>query len=133
MSLHRTAARRDASEPEVVDAFLDGGATVIKHSGKDECDLVVGYRGRNHCVEVKTGNRQPSEDQAKWAREWRGGPVLVIRNAAQAKKAMRVWDEERAREVAVAVEARRHVPSLEEDIAAGPEALEREARERSGT
>jgi Holliday junction resolvase len=94
MALHRRAAKRDESEPEVVEAFLDAGATVIKHSGKDECDLVIGYRGQNHCVEVKTGNRQPSEDQTKWAKAWRGGPVVVVRNGPQAKALMRKWDEE---------------------------------------
>lgn len=90
----RRACRRDASEPDVVEAFLDGGATVVKHSGPDEADLVVGYRGRTRLVEVKTGNEQLRPGQKAWAESWQGGKVEVVRNAAQARCLMRRWTAE---------------------------------------
>lgn len=95
MALHRRAAKRDDSEPEVVEAFLDGGATVVKHAGRDESDLFVAYRGRWHAVEVKTGGRLLKRDQHQ--RDWAKGqaaPVYECRNAAQARCLMRRWTAE---------------------------------------
>lgn len=95
MSLRRYAAKRDDAEPEVVEAFLDGGATVVKHAGKCESDLFVAYKGRWHSVEVKTGGRVLKRDQHQ--RDWaklQAAPVHEARNEAQAKKLMRMWDLE---------------------------------------
>jgi len=93
MSLYRRAAKRDDAEPEVVEVFLAGGCSVIKHSGANEADLIVGYRGRTYLVEVKTNNAALKPGQAEWAKAWEGGPVWVVRNAAQARKALRMWAE----------------------------------------
>lgn len=110
MSLRR-AAKRDDAEPEVVEAFLDGGATVVKHAGKDESDLFVAYRGRWHAVEVKTGGRLLKRDQHQ--RDWAKGqaaPVYECRNAAQARCLMRKWTAE---------EATTMPRSVEDDLARG--------------
>lgn len=86
--------KRDESEPEIIEAFLEGKASVIKHSGVNESDLVVGYKGRNHLVENKTGNAPLTPGQKKWAESWGGEKPVVCRNAAQARKLLRKWDQE---------------------------------------
>lgn len=98
-------ARRDESEPEVIAAFRAGGATPVQHSGRNEPDLFIAYRGRWYAIEVKTGNRKRTPEQQKWA-DKQAAPVEECRNEAQAKARMRTWDEERRREIAAAVEAR---------------------------
>lgn len=100
-------ARRDESEPEVVEAFLDGGATVVKHAGKDESDLFIAYRGRWFSVEVKTGNAKRTDTQVKWATGMRA-PVYECRNASQAKKLLRLWT----------AEVLTQVPTIEDDLEA---------------
>jgi hypothetical protein len=51
MSLRRYAAKRDFSEPEIVKALEEVGAKVYR---KLPIDLLVYFRGRFHCLEVKT-------------------------------------------------------------------------------
>lgn len=94
--LPKYAAHRDKYEPEIVKAFREGGATVLYLSIPDAPDLLVGYCGVDHLVEAKTHNAMPSEDQAKWHKAWRGRPVEVIRTAAHARKALRMWTLEAA-------------------------------------
>ena len=86
MSLHRRAAKRDDSEREVIDTLEAGGATVQQLSGEDVPDLLVGLRGVNFLIEVKTGNAKLKPGQAKWHEGWGGAKVEVVRNAAQARK-----------------------------------------------
>ena len=50
-------AHRDRAEAGIVRVFRDAGATVLKHSGKDEPDLFVGFHGAWHAVEVKSGDK----------------------------------------------------------------------------
>jgi hypothetical protein len=84
--------RRDASEPEVAAAFREGGASVQPISGPDVPDLLVGYRGTTHLVEVKTGNAKLRPGQQAWHAAWCGEAPVVVRNAAQAKKWLRLWE-----------------------------------------
>lgn len=51
MSMPRFAAKRDAAEPEIVEALQEVGAKV---SRKLPIDLLVHFRGRFFCLEVKT-------------------------------------------------------------------------------
>lgn len=91
MSLHRRAAKRDDSEPEVVEALLDAGCTVVKHTGKNEADLFVAYQGRWYCVEVKTGSRRRTPEQEEWAKRM-DAPVYECRTQAQARKLVTLWE-----------------------------------------
>lgn len=100
MSLSRRNPRRDDSEPEVVTAFLEAGATVWKLSGHNVPDLLVGFLGRSHAVEVKTGNACLTAGQLVTFNAWAGEPVQIARNAAQAKRLVRIWEVAAAREEA---------------------------------
>ena len=91
MSLLRHAVHRDREEPSVVKAFRAGGATVDYLSAKGMPDLLVGYLGVTHLVECKTDNAMPNADQKAWADAWRGEKPEIVRNAAQARKLLRMW------------------------------------------
>jgi hypothetical protein len=87
--------RRDDAEPSVVEVFEAGGATVWKIAGKDIPDLLVGYLGVNHAVEVKTSNAKLRPGQSKCHGAWTGEPPVVARTPAQARKWLRIWAERR--------------------------------------
>lgn len=99
MSLNRYARKRDISEPEIVAEFERAGADVEKLSAKGVPDLLVGYRGRTRLVEVKTGNEILSAGQVIWHENWAGERPEVCRNAAQARKLVRLWDEQASLEL----------------------------------
>ena len=81
----RRAAKIDANQEQVVQALRAIGATVqsLAGVGKGVPDLLVGYQGKTLLLEVKDGNKPPSErklteDQIKWHGAWRGGPLAVV-------------------------------------------------------
>lgn len=91
----RRAAKVDTNQRAVVDAFRAAGASVqsLAIVGQGVPDLLVGIQchgGRrlNLLVEVKDGNRAPSEQkltehQTRWHTSWRGS-VHVVTSAAEA-------------------------------------------------
>jgi Holliday junction resolvase len=76
----RRAAKRDLSEAVIVDTLRACGWSVGFWSGPNYPDLVVGRHGRTYLVEVKTGSRKLKPGQADWHRDWKGSPVVVLRN-----------------------------------------------------
>lgn len=75
----RTAAKVDRNQPEIVAALRRVGATVLVLSavGRGCPDIVVGYHGVNYFIEIKDGEKPPSErrltpDQVEWHGKWRG-------------------------------------------------------------
>lgn len=77
MSLNRYAKKRDANEPEIIEALEKAGATV--HRIDVPCDLVIGFRGRNYLGEVKQGKAKLNKNQAGFMAEWRGQKPFVFR------------------------------------------------------
>lgn len=80
----RIAARIDANQPEIIDALRKAGASVVSLSavGMGVPDLLVGYQGRNHLLEVKDGSKPPSAQkltpfQESWLDNWRGNAAVV--------------------------------------------------------
>ena len=58
----RYAARVDDNQPEIVEALRRHGAAVLVTSQlKGAMDLLVGYNGNTYIVEVKDGNKPPSQ------------------------------------------------------------------------
>ena len=84
-----TAARRDANERSIIEAFEVLGATVSQ-----ECplDLIVAWPGRTILVEVKDGSKVPSqqkltEAEARFIAGWKG-ECYVVRSELQAEAAV---------------------------------------------
>ena len=84
------AAKVDDNQKEIVKALRTLGCSVQHlHSVGAGCpDLLVGYKGFNILLEVKDGNKSPSQqkltpDQVIWHRDWRGH-VDVVNSSEQA-------------------------------------------------
>jgi hypothetical protein len=84
------AAKVDDNQKEIVKALRTLGCSVQHlHSVGAGCpDLLVGYKGFNILLELKDGNKSPSQqkltpDQIIWHRDWRGH-VNVVNSSEQA-------------------------------------------------
>lgn len=84
MSIKRYAARRDGNEMPIVNALRKVGCTIKR---LDFCDLLVGWRGRNFLLEVKTEKGQLKESQEEMVRSWRG-QYEIVRTAEEALRAI---------------------------------------------
>jgi hypothetical protein len=87
------AAKVDQNQPLIVATLREVGATVqhLHAVGKGCPDLLVGYRGQNHLIEVKDGSKPKSArlltpDQVEWHSGWRG----CVRIAESVDDALRI-------------------------------------------
>jgi len=82
MSIHRYNARRDASEPAIVEYLQARGALVERVSARALPDLLVGWCGRWILLEVKTGDAglKPSQADFHSRALAKGLPVYVVNN-----------------------------------------------------
>ena len=87
----RRAAKRDASEPEIVAALKQCGFSVVRMDRP--VDLLVGVPGRKgprqmFLVECKTGTKgygkTLNENQSEFAASWRGPEIVILRSAQDA-------------------------------------------------
>lgn len=76
MSHLRYACRRDANEPDIVSALESVGCTVERIDGKPY-DLLVGIRGVNWIVEIKTRKGLYRKSQVEFQRTWKGQQATV--------------------------------------------------------
>ena len=69
----------DANQAEIVRALEAAGAVVIDlHAVGGGCpDLMVGFRGRNYCLEVKTATGKLRPDQQEFFDTWAGQAAVV--------------------------------------------------------
>ena len=79
MSIKRWAVRRDANEPEIVEALRAAGCSV---GYGDWVDLIVGRNFVTYLLEVKDGSKPKSgrklkPSQEKLLAEWQGHYVIV--------------------------------------------------------
>jgi Holliday junction resolvase-like predicted endonuclease len=89
-------ARKDANHAPIVRALRQVGATVIDTSaiGQAGCpDLVIGFRGLVHLIEVKNpasryGKAGASEVQRDWAATWNGPVPHVVTSVDEALAAI---------------------------------------------
>ena len=71
----RHRLRRDANEKEIVQALRDAGAYVVRlHM---PVDLLVGYRGTNFLIEVKTEKGRFTKSQRLLLSVWPGQAYVV--------------------------------------------------------
>lgn len=92
-SINKLRTRRDANEPEVIEALRSVGAWVRQMD--KPLDLLVGFRGRWTWLEVKDGKKSPSdrkvtdEEQEFLAIcEANGLPAAVVMDPIEALKAI---------------------------------------------
>lgn len=91
----RRAGRTDSNQARIVEALRKIGCTVAITSGVGNGfpDLLVGYRGTTTMLEVKDGERAPSERklteaEAHFLATWRGGPAVVVTSVDEALAAV---------------------------------------------
>jgi hypothetical protein len=86
----RQASRVDGNQPAIVAALRAIGAYVLHtHQLKNCFDLLVGYRGRTHLMEIKDPAQPPSArkltpGEAKFREEWKGSPYHVVETVDEA-------------------------------------------------
>jgi len=89
----RRAAKVDANQTQVTSALRAAGAKVesLAAVGKGVPDLLCQYEGAFYLIEVKDGQKPPSQrkltdDQVKWHSEWKSAFLGVVENPEQALK-----------------------------------------------
>ena len=103
--MSRPRHRRDANEPEMIRVLTDAGARImrIESPDDDEPDLLVGFLGKLHLLEVKVPETgRLSEGQKRARAEWAnvGVFVHVVKTVKEALEAVGIGpqaDTERRR------------------------------------
>ena len=86
----RRKARVDANQPQIVEGLRRVGASVLITSQLKGCfDILVGYNGVNYIMEIKDGNKPPSQrkltpDEEKFKNSWKGGKYHVVESLEDA-------------------------------------------------
>jgi hypothetical protein len=86
----RRANRIDSNQNEIVNALRKVGAYVrIVTMGDGVPDLLVGYMGFTFLLEVKDGNKSPSqrkltEAEQRFFDEWTGGVLAIVESVEDA-------------------------------------------------
>lgn len=92
MSLHRRAARRDASEPEIRRLFEAAGWSWQPLSIEGGPDALVGAYGVVLLtVECKTGTAKLRASQEVWHANWKGPKPSIVRTAEEAMAVIRYY------------------------------------------
>ncbi len=107
----KNTGSRDATEPGIIRAFEEGGATVYPVG--TPCDLIVGFLGVTHLVECKTDRAGLTPAQEEFRKAWRGEKPVIARTPPQARKWVKVWREraERAASLSSLLAAQRRTQS----------------------
>jgi Holliday junction resolvase len=92
--------RRDNNHATLVRTLRGLGCTVLDlaNVGSGCPDIVAGYRGSNHLIEIKNtgtayGKRGFSKTQSDFARTWNGGEVHVVKTEAEAEALVEKWSK----------------------------------------
>ena len=93
----RKRAKLDVNHLEIVATLRKCGASVVSMAtlGGGVPDLLVGYNGRVCLMEVKDGTKPPSqrqltEDQMRFHREWRGGSIAIVDSVDAALRILKI-------------------------------------------
>lgn len=81
-SCMRRAARTDSNQQAIMDRLRSIGCRV--YHIKEPVDLLVGYRQRTVCLEVKADGGRLTKQQIQFIAEWNGGPVHIVRDPEEA-------------------------------------------------
>lgn len=93
----RRAAKIDANQEQIVSVLRSAGATVqsLAAIGNGCPDLLVGFNGQTLLMEIKDGNKSPSQrkltdDQVIWHGRWNGGALAVVDGPEAAIRMLKV-------------------------------------------
>jgi len=77
--------KRDANESEIIQKLESYPGVEVVQLDKP-CDLIVGFEGRNHMLEVKNpeGKNTLGDEQVEFIDAWPGAPIHIVRNADEA-------------------------------------------------
>jgi len=83
-------ARVDSKHREIADSLIAFGCSVQSlHKVGNGCpDLLVGYRGREYLLEVKSKGCKAKPNQQEWHRTWKGSFVRVVYTMEEAARAV---------------------------------------------
>lgn len=90
MSIHRRAAKRDAIEPEIIDALREVGASVWQLSDEGVPDLLVNFRGDTYLLEVKMPKGKLTSAQEVFFDTWQGDNLFMVISVDKALRAIGV-------------------------------------------
>ena len=100
----RRRGRVDENHAAIVDLLRGFGCSVISTAGVGDGfpDLVVGFQGVTHQIEIKDGDKSPSrrrltDDEREWHATWRGEAVYVLESARDAEQLVRQWYRDAAK------------------------------------
>jgi hypothetical protein len=84
-------SRVDQNQREIVEHLRALGASVqiLSAVGKGCPDILVGYRGDNHLMEIKSGKASLTPDEGSWFANW-AGRVAIVRTIEDAEKVIGV-------------------------------------------
>jgi len=95
----RRAAKKDRNHVEIVAALRKAGATVVDLGavGHGVPDLLIGHRGRTMLMEIKDGEKCPSQrhltpDQERFFATWHGGTLAVVDSVDAALRMLGLLD-----------------------------------------
>lgn len=88
----RLRSRVDNNQKEIVGAFRKLGCSVqhLHRVGEGVPDLLVGFRGGNYLVEVKSTKGKITDEQLRWFANW-STKVYIIRTIDDAVDLVRLW------------------------------------------
>jgi len=91
----RRNARVDSNHREIADALRAVGASVVSLAaiGRGVPDLLVGFRGVNYLLEIKTTKGKLTPDQTEFTALYRG-VVVVVRSVSEAYAAIGVKENQ---------------------------------------
>ena len=78
----RRAARVDANQAELVQAWRDmGGSVLFLHMVGQGCpDTLLGMAGEMELAEIKSAKGKLNREQREWWAAWRGRPPRIVRS-----------------------------------------------------
>ena len=85
------ARRSDTNQEPIVAILRQVGASVesLHRVGRGVPDLLIGFRGQNYLLEVKTEDGELNRDQQTWHQAW-NGQAVTVRTADEALRAIGV-------------------------------------------
>ena len=91
----RRNARVDSNHREIADALRAVGASVVSLAaiGRGVPDLLVGFRGVNYLLEIKTTKGKLTPDQTEFTALYRG-VVVVVRSVSEAYAAIGIKENQ---------------------------------------